>query len=70
MMALVFFKIAALAMLVFLLMLLIDGFCNHKNKAKGIYKSKVPVFVPIIGGIAGSTMVISVMAAILTAIWS
>ncbi|UOL48573.1 hypothetical protein QGX12_gp071 [Pseudomonas phage Kremar] len=70
MITLVLFKIAATALVVFLIMLMVDSFCNYEDKAKGHYKTKVPAFVPYVGGTAGIVMVASVIASILMAIWA
>lgn len=70
MITLLLFKIAATALVVFLIMLLIDSFCNYEDKAKGHYKNEVPTFVPYVGGSAGIVMVVSVVASIIMAIWA
>jgi hypothetical protein len=69
MITLLLFKIAATALVVFLVMLMIDSFCNYEDRAKGHAKTKVPAFVPYVGGGAGIVMVVSGIASILMAVW-
>jgi hypothetical protein len=69
-MTLLFAKIAMTALVIYLIMLMIDSFCNYEDKAKGQLKTKVPAFVPYIGGAAGIVMVVSVIIAIIMGIWA
>lgn len=69
-MTFLFAKIAMTALVVFLIMLMIESFCNYEDRAKGHYKTKVPAFVPYVGGSAGIVMVVSVVVAIIMGIWA
>ncbi|WVS24581.1 hypothetical protein PSPHG_CDS_0100 [Pseudomonas phage Psxphi15] len=70
MIMLVLWKIAATALVVLLIMLMIESFCNYEDRAKGHYKTKVPTFVPYVGGTAGITMAVCVIIAIIMGIWA
>lgn len=70
MITLILFKIAATTFVVFLIMLMIDSFCNYEDKAKGHHKTKVPAFVPYVGGAAAIITAVTVVASILMAIWA
>ena len=70
MITLLLFKIATTALIVFLIMLMIASLCNYEDRAKGHVKTKVPAFVPYVGGGAGIVMVVSVIVSILMAIWA
>lgn len=70
MIALVLFKVAMTALVVFAAMMMTEGFCNHENPAKGIKKHKVPEFVPIVGGCAFAVFVVTAVASIVAVIWA
>ena len=69
MISLLFLKIAATALIVFLIMMIIDSSCNYQDTANGHYKTKVPAFVPYVGGTAAIVMVVSFMISAITAVW-
>jgi hypothetical protein len=69
MITLLLFKIAATALVVFLVMLMVDSFYNYEDRAKGHYKRKVPTFVPYVGGAACLVAAASAIASILVAVW-
>jgi hypothetical protein len=70
MITLVLFKIAVTALIVLLVMMMINSFCNYEDIDKGHVKIGVPTFVPYVGIITGVVMVICVIAAILIGVWS
>lgn len=70
MIALVLFKIAMTALVVFAVRMMTEGFCNYENPAKGIKKQKVPEFVPIVGGFAFTVFVIAAVASVVAVVWA
>jgi hypothetical protein len=73
MITLIFFKVAVTASIVFALMCLIEDFCNHENKSRGVTKHKVPDFVAYVGGasliIAVVCYVVALIIALIMAVW-
>ena len=63
-------KIATTALVVFILMMMTEEFCNHENPDKGIKKHKVPEFVPYVGVGAAIIGVVCIITLILSLIWS
>jgi len=69
MITLIFFKVAITSWIVFLIVWMIEGFCNYENPKKNIRKHKVPTLVPIIGGLALIMIVLCFIIAMLLAVW-